>query len=270
MTQAAQELWQYRGLIGNFAQRELKGRYRGSALGSLWSLLNPLATLGVYTLVFGFFLKFSPPVAGNGELQNFAVYLFTGLVVWNLFHTVATGSMAALVGAGPLLRKIYFPAYAPVAGNAISVLVQTAIELGLLLTVYLVLRNMSWTVLLVPFLLVLLTAFSLGVGLTLAILNARFRDVGHLAGVALSLLFYASPIIYPVDYVSDQYEKHPWLRVYEWNPVTAFVEAFRDVLYDLRVPSASRLAYLLVVSAVVLAAGWSYFRAASRDVSEDL
>ena len=270
MTQAAQELWQYRGLIGNFAQRELKGRYRGSALGSLWSLLNPLATLGVYTLVFGFFLKFSPPVAGNGTLHNFAVYLFTGLVVWNLFFTVATGSMAALVGAGPLLRKIYFPAYAPVAGNAVSVLVQTAIELGLLLTVYLLLDNMSWTVLLVPPLLLLLAAFSLGVGLVLAILNARFRDVSHLAGVALALLFYASPIIYPIDYVTAHYQEHPWLRVYEWNPVTVFVESFRDVLYDLRVPTASRLAYLVVVSAAVLIGGWSYFRAASRDVSEDL
>jgi ABC-type polysaccharide/polyol phosphate export permease len=270
MTQATQELWQYRGLIGNFAQRELKGRYRGSALGSLWSLLNPLATLGVYTLVFGFFLKFSPPVAGNGHLRNFAVYLFTGLVVWNLFNTVVTGSMAALVGAGPLLRKIYFPAYAPVAGNAISTLVQTAIELGLLLTVYILLANISWTVVFVPLLLMLLAAFSLGLGLVLAILNARFRDVSHLVGVALALLFYASPIIYPISYVAQHYPEHPWLRLYEWNPVTAFVEAFRDALYDLTAPPASRLAYLTVVSAAVLAGGWSYFRAASRDVSEDL
>jgi ABC-2 type transport system permease protein len=270
MTQATQELWQYRGLIGNFAQRELKGRYRGSALGSLWSLLNPLATLGVYTLVFGFFLKFKPPVAGNGQLDNFAVYLFTGLVVWNLFFTVVTGSMAALVGAGPLLRKIYFPAYAPVAGNAISTLVQSATEVGLLLVVYLLLRNMSWTVLLVPVLLALLTAFSLGVGLVFAILNARFRDVSHLVNVALALLFYASPIIYPISYVTQHYDDHPRLRIYEWNPITVFVESFRDVLYDLQVPSFSRLAYLVVVSAAVLAGGWTYFLAASRDVSEDL
>lgn len=270
MTQATQELWQYRGLIGNFAQRELKGRYRGSALGSLWSLLNPLATLGIYTLVFGFFLKFAPPVAGNGQLRNFAVYLFTGLVVWNLFHAVVTGSMAALVGAGPLLRKIYFPAYAPVAGNAISVLVQSGIELGLLLTVYVLLRNISWTVVFVPLLLAMLAAVSLGLGLVMAVLNARFRDVSHLVGVALALLFYASPIIYPISYVQQHYQEHPWLRLYEWNPVTAFVEAFRDVLYDLRAPAPSRLAYLLVVSVVVLAAGWSYFRAASQDVSEDL
>jgi ABC-type polysaccharide/polyol phosphate export permease len=270
MTHAASELWQYRGLIGNFAQRELKGRYRGSALGWAWSLLNPLATLGVYTLVFGFFLKFEPPLAGNGELRNFAVYLFTGLVVWNFLFAVTTGSMAALIGAGPLLRKIYFPAYVPVAGNAVTVVVQTGIELGLLLAVYLVLGNVSWTVLLVPVLLVLLAAFSLGLGLVLSLLNARFRDVNYLVGLALNLLFYASPIIYPIDLVTRHYEAYPWLRLYEYNPVTAFVEALRDVLYDLRLPGAGRLAYLTVVSVAVLVLGWTYFRRASLDVGEEL
>jgi ABC-2 type transport system permease protein len=270
MTHAASELWQYRGLIGNFAQRELKGKYRGSTLGWAWSLLNPLATLGIYTLVFGFFIRFRPPVAGNGRLDAFAVYLFTALVVWNFFFTIATGSMAALIGAGPLLRKIYFPPYVPVAGSAIAVVTQTGIELALLLAVFLAVGNISWTIVLLPVLLVLLAAFSLGVGLVLAILNARFRDVNYLVSVSLNLLFYASPIIYPITFVTDRYGKYPWLRLYEYNPVTAFVEAFRDVLYDLRLPSAGRLGYLGVVSAAVLVLGWTYFRRASLDVSEEL
>jgi ABC-type polysaccharide/polyol phosphate export permease len=270
MTHAASELWQYRGLIGNFAQRELKGKYRGSTLGWAWSLLNPLATLGIYTLVFGFFIRFPVPVAGNGHLRNFAVYLFTALVVWNFFFTVTTGSMAALIGAGPLLRKIYFPPYVPVAGSAIAVVTQTGIELGLLLAVYLAVGNISWTIVLLPVLLVLLAAFSLGVGLVLAILNARFRDVSYLVSVGFNLLFYATPIVYPISFVTKKYDEHPWLRLYEYNPVTAFVEAFRDVLYDLRLPPASRLGYLAVVSAAVLVLGWTYFRRSSADISEEL
>ena len=107
-------------------------------------------------------------------------------------------------------------------------------------------------------------------GLALAILNARFRDVSHLVNVGLSLMFYASPVIYPISYITNEYDRHPWLRIYEYNPVTAFVEAFRDVLYDLRTPSAGRLLYLTVISVVVLVAGWTYFRATSLDVSEDL
>lgn len=270
MAHAVGEVWRYRGLIGNFAQRELKGKYKGSLLGSLWSLLNPLATLAVYSLIFGFFLRFPVPVAGNGELQVFAVYLFTGLVVWNTFFAVSTQSMAALVGAGPLLRKIYFPPFAPVAGNALATLNQTAIELGLLLVVFVIAGNVGWSFLLLPVLLVLLGTFSMGVGLFLAMLNARFRDVNYIVQVVLNLLFYSSPIIYPITFITQRYDEQPWLRIYEYNPITAFVEAFRAILYDLRFPGWGRLAYLLVVSVAMLALGWWYFQRRARDVSEEL
>lgn len=270
MSPVFDDIWRYRGLIGNFAQRELKGKYKGSLLGWVWALINPLATLAVYSLVFGFFLRFEPPVAGNGELRIFAVYLFTGLVVWNFFYTVTTGSMSALIGAGPLLRKIYFPPFTAVAGNAVAVLNQTAIELGLLLVVYVVLLNVGWSILLLPVLLVLLAAFSLGVGMFLAMLNARLRDVNYIVQVLLNLMFYAAPIIYPATLVTDRYAENPWLRIYDYNPITAFVEAFRDVLYDLEVPSLPRLAYLCVVSVLMLAVGWRYFQRGARDVSEEL
>jgi ABC-2 type transport system permease protein len=269
MIHAGSELWRYRGLIGNFARRELKAKYKGSVLGWTWSLLNPLATLGVYALIFGFFLKFPPPVAGNGK-ANFAISLFTALVVWNLFYAVTTGGMAALIAAGPLLRKIYFPPFTPVTSNAVAVLIQTGIELGLLLVIYLLWRNVSWTVVYVPLLLALLVAFSVGIGLVLALLNARFRDMAYIVVVALNLLFYSAPIIYPIELVRQQYDAHPWARLYEWNPITQFVEGFRDALYFLQPPSAGRLLYLAVVSLAVLAGGWAYFQRGSADVSEEL
>ena len=270
MPRVTSEVWQYRGLVADFARRELKGKYKGSVLGSLWALVNPLATLAIYSVVFGFFLRFSPPVAGNGELQNFPIYLFTGLVVWNFFYAVSTGSMAALVGAGPLLRKIYFPPFAPVIGNALATTQQIAIEIGLLLVVYVVALNVAWTLLLLPVLLVLLAAFSLGVGLLLAMLNAHLRDIGYIVQVLLNLLFYAAPIIYPITYVEDLYAEHPWLRIYELNPITRFVEAFRDVLYHLTWPPLWQLGYLLVVSVGVLALGWRFFQSRAADVSEEL
>jgi ABC-type polysaccharide/polyol phosphate export permease len=270
MTQSLREVWQYRGLIGNFANREIKGKYKGSLLGSAWSLINPLATLATYSLVFGFILRFPTPVAGNGSLTSFPVYLFTALVVWNFFHAVTTSGMGALVGAGPLLRKIHFPPFAPVMGSALAVLNQTAIEFGLLFVVYLIVLNVSWTFLLVPVLLVMLAAFALGLGMLLAIVNARFRDVAYIVTVLLGLLFYASPIIYPITLVTDLYPQHPWLRIYEYNPITSYVEAFRAVLWHLEFPGWGRLAYLLVVSLVVLATGWTFFQRKAADVSEEL
>jgi ABC-2 type transport system permease protein len=270
MTQSLREVWQYRGLIGNFANREIKGKYKGSLLGSAWSLINPLATLATYSLVFGFILRFPTPVAGNGSLTSFPIYLFTALVVWNFFHAVTTSGMAALVGAGPLLRKIYFPPFAPVMGSALAVLQQTAIEFGLLFLVYLIVVNISWTILMVPVLLLLLGAMSLGLGLFLAIVNARFRDVAYIATVLLGLLFYASPIIYPITLVTELYSAHPWLRVYEYNPITSFVEAFRAVLWHLEFPGWGRLAYLAAISLGTLTGGWYFFQRKAADVSEDL
>ena len=270
MTQSLREVWQYRGLIGNFANREIKGKYKGSLLGSAWSLINPLATLATYSLVFGFILRFPTPVAGNGSLTSFPIYLFTALVVWNFFHAVTTSGMGALVGAGPLLRKIHFPPFAPVMGSALAVLNQTAIEFGLLFVVYLVVVNISWTILMVPVLLAMLGAFALGLGMLLAILNARFRDVNYIVTVLLGLLFYASPIIYPITLVTDLYDEHPWLRAYEYNPITSYVEAFRDVLWHLSFPGWGRLAYLAVVSVVTLVVGWTFFQRKAADVSEEL
>jgi ABC-type polysaccharide/polyol phosphate export permease len=270
MTQSVRAVWQYRGLIGNFANREIKGKYKGSLLGRAWSLINPLATLATYSLVFGFIIKFPTPVAGNGSLTNFTIYLFTALVVWNFFSSVTTSGMGALVMAGPLLRKIHFPPFAPVLGSAGAVLNQTAIEFGLLFVVYLLVGNIGWSFLLAPVLLALLAAFCLGLGLFLAIANARFRDVSYIVSVLMGLLFYMSPIIYPISLVTDLYDEHPWLRLYEYNPMTAYVEAFRSVLWHLEAPSVGRLAYLAIISLLVLAGGWTFFQAKSADVSEEL
>ena len=269
MRSVANEVWQFRGLIGNFAQRELKSKYKGSVVGWAWSLINPLVTLGIYTLVFGVFLGAVPPEMGNGQ-QIFALYLFTGLVVWNFVNQVAQGSMVALLSNGPLLRKIYFPAFSPVAGNMLAIGMQSLIELGLLLVVYAVLGNVSWTVLFLPLIVALVVAFSVGLGFFLAALNAHYRDVSYLVQVALNLVFYATPIIYPIALVERYYDDHSWARLYELNPITQFVELMREILYTLEAPSPTRLAYVTVVSLLVLAGGWTFFQRRSRDLSEVL
>lgn len=263
-------IWQYRGLIFNFASRELKGKYRGSFLGSIWSLINPLATLATYSLVFGFFLKFPTPAAGNGSLRSFPIFLFTALVVWNFFYSLCIGSMGALLASGGLLRKIYFPPFAPIFGSGLAILNQTAIEFSLLLIILVAVLNVGWTVLLLPVLLIFLAAFGLGVGLILAIFNARLRDVNYIVTVVLNLAFYTAPIIYPISLVRDRYPAHPWLKLYEYNPITVFVESFRDILWDLQAPSLFRMLYMIVVSFGVLIIGWLFFQRNSADISEEL
>jgi ABC-type polysaccharide/polyol phosphate export permease len=264
------ELWSYRSLIGNLARRELKSKYKKSILGWLWSLLNPALTLLIYSVVFGRFLRIEPPFAGNGELRSFALYLFSALVMWNCFNAVMTGAMSSLSGAGPLLKKVYFPPACPAVANALTALNQALIEMGILIVVMIVVANASWVFVLFPVLLALLIAFALGLGLVLSVGNVYFRDVGYLVGIALQVLFYATPIIYTLDLVPERMGGLPARTMIRWNPITQFVEASRDVFYLLRVPDGSTWLYLFAVSTASLVLGWQIFQRISLDVVEEL
>ena len=263
------EVWRYRGLIGNLVQRELKAQYKRSVLGYLWSLINPLSTLLIYALVFGVFLRIEPPVAGNGELKNFALYLFAALIVWNFFSGVVNGSMAALEGVGGLLRKVYFPPQCPALASTVTVLIQAGIETGLLVAVMVIVGNVSATFLLFPLLLVLLVLFSLGIGLVVSLLNVYYRDVGYLVGIALNILFYATPIIYPLSLVDDAWGL-PLRDLILLNPLTHFTQGARLLLYELQVPSTGWMLIVATESIVAFLVGWRLFSRYSLDVSESL
>jgi ABC-2 type transport system permease protein len=263
------ELWTYRGLIGNLAQRELKARYKRSVLGWAWSLINPATTLVTYAVVFGTLLQVEPPVAGNGELKNFAIYLFCGLVIWNFFTAVVNGSMGALVGSGPLLRKVYFPPECPVVANGLVALAQTGIEVGILLAIMVAFGNVSWTFVVVPYLVALLVLFAVGLGLVFSLLNVYFRDIQYLVAVGLNVLFYATPIVYTIDLVENN-APAPIRLLVRMNPLTQFVGAMRDAVYDLELPNLARLGGLTAASVLTAVIGWAIFRRFAGRVSEEL
>lgn len=266
-----QELWGYRTLIVNLTEREFKAKYKKSLLGWLWSLLNPLATLAVYSLVFGTFLGNSAPVAGNGELDSFPIFLFSGLVVWNLFSQIVNGSMAALALNADLLKKVYFPPECPGIANVLAVSLQSVIETSVLMAILILVGNVSWTFLLWPLLMLCVVAFSLGVGLVLSLLNVYFRDVEYLISILMQLLFYCTPIVYSIAVVGPRaigpFTAGQLLRL---NPLTQFVGAARDLVWYLQVPSLERCLGIFLMSLFSLVVGWGLFRRHSRNVSEEL
>jgi ABC-type polysaccharide/polyol phosphate export permease len=266
----ATELWSYRTLIVNLTQRELKSRYKRSILGWLWSLLNPAATLFVYTLVFGVFFKIEPPPAANDSASYFAVYLFCGLVCWNLFSQCVNGGMGALATNGPLLKKVYFPPEIPVIANVVVVLSQTAVESVILIVLMVILGNVGITFILWPFVLLMLLCFSMGIALVVSVANVYFRDVEYLVGIVMQLLFYCTPIIYSIENVPEHVGFVPTRTLIQLNPLTQFVEMARDAFYFLVWPSPLALAGIVVTSVGTLAIGWTIFARASRDVSEVL
>lgn len=263
-------IWSYRNLIRNFAARDLKARFKGTALGWAWSLVVPLASLLIYTLVFNVIFRGQPPAFGSGREGNFTVWLLAGLVPWGIFANNVNTSIGVLLGAGPLLKKIYFPSYAPVFGSIIATVIQSAIELGILLVVLLILGNMSWTWMLVTIWLVLFTVFVASVSLVLSILNVYFRDLAHIIGVAIQLGFYASPIIYQLTIIPESSHGLPLRRIIELNPLTQFIELFRSLTYGLTPGSWLSWVGLVGTTAVVAGVASLVYRARGLDLSEEL
>ncbi len=268
---AVTQIWAYRNLIYNLAQRELRSRYKKSVLGWLWSLLNPASTLLIYSLVFGVFFKSKPPdVAANGTTDAYALYLFAGLWVWNYFNGTVMGAITALQASGPLLNKVYFPAACPAIANTITVLLQAFIESGILAVIMILLGCVGWTVVLFPLLIVLLTLFAIGIGLALSVYNVFYRDVNYLVTIGMNLLFYATPIIYPITAVPEEAKGIPLRRIFELNPVAQFVEWSRGIFWNDAFPSAASFFGMIAVSALTFVVGLAIFNRKSRDIAQEL
>jgi len=260
------DLYSRRALIWAFANRDFATRYRSSVLGWAWSLLQPLATLVVFSAVFSVVFRIQAPPLGNGNGSSYAAFLFTGIVTWNLFSGVLNLSMTQLKSNGELLKKVQFPAWAPILGASIVQLVQVLLELVVLVLMFLFLRNIGWTwILAVPILLGALL-FSQGLGLVLSILNARYGDVQYIVAVVLGALYFLTPVLYPIAMVEGQNEVLGW--VIKLNPMTWYVQGMHDVMYSLVAPPLWSIAALLVGGFVVFWAGLAAFNRGSEDIGE--
>ena len=262
-------VWSYRNWIWNLARRELTARNKRSVLGWLWSLINPAATLLIYTAVFGLFLRIEPPVAGNGELESFALYLFVALVMWNFFSAVVNGSISGLQSAGGMLSKVYFPPESPAIANLVATLVQVALEVTIATAALVIVSNVSWTFVLWPIVILLLAMFALGFGLLVSVYNIVYRDVAYLVGIFMQMLFYSTPIVYPLYIVEDSYPQIAWV-IDNLNPLSAFVGATRDLTYGLSIPPLESWLAMLGWSLGMLALGWAAFGRKASDLIEEL
>jgi ABC-2 type transport system permease protein len=264
-----------RELVVNLTLRELRSRYKRSVLGWTWSLLNPLASVVIYTIVFSGFLKVQAPIGDPSGLDSFVMFLLCGLVPWNFVSGCLGTSLDALVTNGNLIKKVYFPRDLIIVSTVGSLLATFFIELGVVCAVLLVLGNMVLPWLPIALLLVVLLAVMLlGMGMALSVLNVYFRDVKHFMSIALQVLFYSCPIVYPPTLVPEHSDilgrEIPVRFLYNLNPFARFIEAFRDVLYDLRFPSLATLAYVVVWTLGMLAFGALMFHRFEPRLAEEV
>ena len=254
------DLYRYRELFANLFRRDLQTRYKGSALGVVWSLVNPLAQMGIYVLVFSVLLK-------TAGFAHFPLYLVAGLTVWIFFSTSLTAAARSLVASGPLVTKVRFPRQLVPFSVVATQLVTYAAMLVVLIVVDLaVIPKTRHTFLLSIPISLLVIALVAGVSLAVACANVVFRDVEHLVGVILLPWFFLTPIIYRLDGLPGGLDHHWVVQILRWgNPLTPSIEALRAPLFYGHVPRWTDVLYLVVAAVVALAAGaWVFNRVDDR------
>lgn len=264
-----------RELLVHLTLRELRGKYKRSTLGWAWSLLNPISTMVIFTLVFRLFFRVEPPTGDPSGLQNFALFLLCGLLPWNFLTNSVFGSLGTIIGNSGLIKKTYFPRELLVFSQVNSWVVSLLLELALLAVALMVAGNMVLPF--VPVVLLLmatLTLFVTGLSLALSVFNVFFRDVQHFMAILFQAWFYLSPIVYPIGLVPERAEiaglDVPVRAIYDRNPMAGFARAFRDCLYELRLPALSTLVYLVVVSVATFLVGLFVFSRFEGRLAEEL
>jgi ABC-2 type transport system permease protein len=248
MWQLIQEIRRYRELIWALAMKELHVRYKRSALGFLWALLNPLLMMIIYTMVFSTIMRTSVP--------NYSIFLISTLLPWTFFSQALSYSVDSIVSNGELLKKVYVPKsvfpMAAVLSNIINFLL-SMVPLFLLLIVFRFPFHWTWIYFLIPFAsLILLT---LGFSFFFAMANVFFRDMAHILQVILQAWFYFSPILYPLDFIPEHYR-----ILFRFNPLLYPLNGFRLAIYYGMLPSPQSVAMSLAGGLAVLTIGYYLFR----------
>jgi ABC-2 type transport system permease protein len=269
------ELVASRELLSNLTLRELRSRYKRSVLGWTWSLINPLANVAIYSIVFSVFLKVQPPLGHPSGLKSFPFFLLCALIPWTFFANGLVLSTESLLLNGNLIKKVYFPRELLVIASVASLIITMLIETSVLGAILLIVGNevIVW----IPFVLLLIALQSIlviGIGLALSVLNVFFRDFRYLITILLQVLFYATPIVYPIRYVPVHATvlgvDVPVRAIYNLNPLTRLMEAYRDVLYDNRIPPLGTMASIVIAALVALVLGSLVFARMQRRVAEEV
>ncbi len=250
------ETWAYRDLLVQLVARDIKSRYKRSALGIAWTMLNPLMMMVVLTLVFS-------SVFRQWDTHHYPVYLLSAMVLWNFFSQSTTAAMSQLLWGGALLGKIYVPkAIFPLAAIGTG-LVNLVIALVPLMVIMLVVGVWpSWAMLFLPVPIVLTAMFALGLGLALSTLAVVFSDVVDMYQIVLSAWFFLTPIIYPESIVPEG--ERLWMYL---NPMYYFVNLFRLPIYEGTLADPMTLVVATVVSVATLALGWVLFTGRIDDMA---
>ena len=252
------EMWQTKGLLFNFAISDLKIRYKSSALGIAWSLIEPLIMLGVLFFVFSTLFKF--------EIPNFPIYLLLGLITWNFFKNSTNFALLSLVNRTSLITQVYFPRSIPAISSCLSASIMLIIELGVL-GIFMVILGFvpPITILLLPLVFLMGLVIVLGISLPLSVLNVKFRDMEFIWGIVIHAGFFLTPIFYQFDMLPEYIQ-----NILQFSPTVQIVTMAHHLTLYGDLPSTTTILYSIFSTLLILAIGYGVFRKLQARIVEDL
>lgn len=260
-----ESLWHNRHLIWQMAKREIVGRYRGSLFGLLWSFFNPVFMLTIYTFVFSVVFK-AKWNAGSESKTEFAIILFAGLIVFNLFAETVSRSPSLILSNVNYVKKVVFPLEILPVVSIVASAFHSLVSIGVLLLFKLIINHqLEFTILLLPLVLAPLLIFTLGLSWFLASLGVYLRDVSQTIGLITSALMFVSPIFFPLSALPGHFQQIVLL-----NPLTFIIEQGREVLIFGRLPNWGGLGIYCLASLAVAVLGLSWFQKTRKGFADVL
>ncbi len=251
-------VWRFRELLGVLVMRDLQVLYKQALLGAGWAILQPVFAVIIFSIIFGFIVKMP------SEGVPYPLFAFAGVLPWTYFAEAVRRSGVGLVTDAELVRKIYFPRLIMPLANVVSPLVDFCIAFVVLLIVMAFYGIApSAKMLVIPFLMIVAALLALSIGLWLAPINVRFRDIKHTLPFMIQIWMYASPIVYPLSLVPQQYQ-----MLYSLNPMVGVIEGFRWAVFDKGEPNFMALGMSAAIIVVLLAGGLVFFRRMERTFAD--
>lgn len=243
-------LWQYRELLYFFVWRDIKVRYKQTIIGAGWAIFQPLITMLMFTAVFGWAIK----LPSDGI--PYPVFSFSALLIWTCFAQSVTRSGVSLVGEGHLIKKIYFPRLVVPISAIVSPALDLCFSLPILAALLMFYGVMpGWQMVFLPLFILAAMVTAIALGLWLSALNAQYRDIGYVIPFLIQLGMYASPVVYPISLIPEQ-----WRYLYHLNPMVGIIQGFRWTLFGGAPPAMDLLVLNSVIVLVVLFTGLVCFK----------
>lgn len=262
MKEIFKEIYNYRELLKTSIQKDIRGKYKASFLGVLWSFLNPLLQVIVYWIVFPYLFR-------AASIPNYLCYLVTGIIPWTFFTTVVNTSTTCINSNAGIIKKVYFPREILVLSCTLSAMVNFFISCIIILIFCLGTgAGVSYHLIYLPIIAIIQAILCFGVGLILSAINVYVRDIENIVSFVIQMGFYGTPIIYSLDMFQNA--SGILLGLIQWNPITKLVYAYRDIFLYHQTPDFGALGSVLLLGLVVLVIGYWIFKKLERGFAEEL